>query len=489
MQILGEMRAFIERHSLFAAGDPLVVALSGGADSLCLLHALRRMGYRVLAAHLDHQLRPESGAEAEAVAAVCQRLGVPLVSEARAAGRAAGEGGSVEAAARELRYRFLADVARAKGIQTIVTGHTADDQAETVLMHFLRGAGPMGLKGMRPATPLGEWVGVPAGDGLTLTRPLLPIRRQATQAYCFEVGLQPIEDASNKDRAFTRNRLRLDMLPRLKSFNPGIQANLLRIAEIMSAVDALIQGLVDARWPEVVEARPDGCLRIRTSAFGDMELALQRALLRRAVGETCADSRDLSFDVLEGARRFVLRGSGGQRHTLQGGMELLKTREAAILRQEGQRLGWGEYPQLEAEGPIPIPVPGTVLLANGWHLSARRRHVRAGGWGRLVPRGERRRIALDEGCVPGDLRLRAPQHGDRLQPFGMQGSVKVARFLMDHHIPRGARRMWPLLLKGEHILWVVGLRMAESGRMDEGTRGAIVLELTGPEGGNDGTAL
>ncbi len=487
MQILSEIQgrvgAFVREHALFSEGDRLLVALSGGPDSLCLLDVLRRMGYAVLAAHLDHRLRPESGEEAHRVARICRRLGVTVTIEARDASVLAEEVGSVEEAARLLRYRFLADVAREQGIRIMVTGHTADDQAETVLMHFLRGAGPAGLRGMKPATPLGEWVGVAHSDGLTLARPLLPITRRATRAYCLQAGLDPIQDASNLDPAFTRNRLRLELLPQLRTFNPDINSNLVRMADIMSAVESLVERLVADDWPEVVSMRSDGTVQIKVDAFADLDLALQRALLRRCVKGMEPDMRDLSYDHLEGGRQFILRGGTGGRHTLPAGLELLAIPGGVVLRREAQVLAWPEFPQLEARGPVPLSVPGEVSIGGGWRLTSRREAPGAGGWADLIFPADRSRVALGSGSVREDLHLRAPLPGDRFRPFGMRGSVKVAKFLMDQKIPHGARRRWPLLLSGGNILWVVGLRMAEAGRLDEASRSAVILELLAPEGG------
>jgi tRNA(Ile)-lysidine synthase len=482
-EIRGDIGAFVRRHTLFTKADRLLVAVSGGPDSLCLLDVLRRMGYEILAAHLDHQLRPESGAEAGRVAQICRRLEVPVILAARDASTLAEGGRSLEEAARLVRYRFLAQVARDEGIRIIVTGHTADDQAETVLMHFLRGAGPAGLRGMKPATRLGEWVGVAMGDGLTLARPLLPITRQSTRAYCSQIGLDPIQDASNLDPAFTRNRLRLELLPELRTFNPQIDSNLVRIADIMSAVEALVERLVDARWPEVVAGRSEGGVHIKAGPFGKLEVALQRALLRRCLKRTNPDMRDVSYELLEGGRRFILRGGAGERHTLRAGLELLAIPGGVVLRREDQPLAWPGFPQLTASGPIPLSVPGHVALGRGWRLTSRREMLGTAGWAHLISSLGRRSVALDGGSARGDMYLRAPLPGDRFRPFGMRGSVKVAKFLMDHKIPRGARGRWPLLLCGDNILWVVGLRMAEAGRLDKASQSAVVLELLAPEGG------
>ncbi|MEN6478284.1 MAG: tRNA lysidine(34) synthetase TilS, partial [Anaerolineales bacterium] len=213
------------REALRAAGQPaaggaLVVAVSGGADSLCLLHALHalapELGYRLQVAHLDHGLRAAAAEDAAWVAALCARWGLPCtVGQAQVRALAEAEGRSLEEAARLARYRFLARVALRVGARAVAVGHTADDQAETLLLHLVRGAGLTGLVGMAPAAPwpLPEDV---ASAALTLLRPLLAVSRQDTVSYCAALGLTPRKDETNADPAYTRNRLRLELLPVLR---------------------------------------------------------------------------------------------------------------------------------------------------------------------------------------------------------------------------------------------------------------------------------
>jgi tRNA(Ile)-lysidine synthase len=204
-----------------APGAPLIVAVSGGPDSLALLHMLARQSLlpaeALLVAHLDHALRPSSAAEAHFVAATAAEWGVAGRVE-RVDVRTLAETGrlTLEAAARQARYDFLARVVTEAGGRAIATGHTADDQAETVLMHILRGSGTAGLRGMLPASP------VPGHPHLTLLRPWLRASRAEIVAYCQEHRLRPITDESNTDPAYFRNRLRHELLPLLAAYNPHV---------------------------------------------------------------------------------------------------------------------------------------------------------------------------------------------------------------------------------------------------------------------------
>ena len=255
------MRTYAQRYRLFNPGETVVVGVSGGPDSLCLLHLLRRLAPELRlwlhVAHLHHGLR---GAEADADAAFVAELadcwGLPCtVGRIDVAALAREAGLSLEEAARQARYRFLAEVAEAGGASTLSVGHNADDQAETVLMHFLRGSGAAGLRGMLPRTPLDDYRLFPAEDGdlgdslslsgprvavsprLHLVRPLLAIPRTDIESYCAEYRLAPRFDRSNEDTTFFRNRLRHELLPILAAVAPslGVPAQLLLIPCALAA--------------------------------------------------------------------------------------------------------------------------------------------------------------------------------------------------------------------------------------------------------------
>ncbi len=233
MTLFQAVRDTIERHSLLEPGDSLVVGVSGGADSLCLLHLLARLraefDLALHVAHLNHQLRGErAAADAEFVRRTAVEWGVPVtVSSTDVAILAHERGVGVEEAARQARYAFLAGLAGDTGAGAIAVGHNADDQAETVLMHLLRGAGPAGLRGMSPRLALaGLAPDLPSAAHVTLIRPLLEARRPAIEAYCREYRLQPRFDHSNLDTTLFRNRLRHEVLPVLEAVAPGVGGRL-----------------------------------------------------------------------------------------------------------------------------------------------------------------------------------------------------------------------------------------------------------------------
>ncbi|MEK7682407.1 MAG: tRNA lysidine(34) synthetase TilS, partial [Chloroflexota bacterium] len=276
----GVVSAFVKAHGLAGRAGPLVVGVSGGPDSVCLLHILaslqRKLGLSLHVAHLDHGLR---GAEAEADAAYVARLtaemGVPATVEKRdvSAYRRGRKGLSLEMAAREVRYAFFADVMRAQSASTLALAHTGADQAETVLLHVLRGSGLGGVRGLRPVGPWPQRAGDPSWK---VVRPLLGVSRAQTESYCRAHALEPRADASNRDLSFLRNRVRWDLLPVLRRYNPRIESALARLARAASDDMDYIDARAAEAWPTVV--RPDGIggLVFDAQGFAQLPAALQR---------------------------------------------------------------------------------------------------------------------------------------------------------------------------------------------------------------------
>ena len=325
---------------------PVLVGVSGGPDSLCLLDGLARLQFPVIAAHFDHRLRPESAQEAERVRAAAGALGVPFTGGSGDVAQVAREEHrSLEEAARELRYRFLFAQAQRFSAQAVAVGHTADDQVETVLMHLLRGAGLNGLQGMRFRSLAPAWNGA-----VPLVRPLLGFWRAETLAYCQERGLQPVFDPTNQDVAFFRNRLRHELIPALESYQPQVRQNVWRMAQILAGEDAILQASAQAAWNAcLVEARA-GTVVLRQAEFRAMEVGLQRRVLRQAVGDLqeVGDLRDVDFDTVERAIRFALRKragsvdlSQGLRLTVEGGRMLVSAGDPPLS---------ADWPQLAAAG-------------------------------------------------------------------------------------------------------------------------------------------
>src|SRR5437764_1216162 len=289
INMLETVTAFIERHHLFPSHGTIIVAVSGGADSLCLLHILNRLcgpgkhypHPRLHVAHLNHKLRGEAGTEDAAyVARIASAWGLAVTTgEIDVPALAREERRSLEDAARTARYRFLREVAQG---QPIAVGHHAGDQVETLLLHWLRGSGLEGMVGMLPRQQ-------------DIIRPLLEVSHAEIVAYCQQHGLAPLEDASNSDVRFLRNRIRHELLPLLESMHPGIRSTLLRNAQVVRVDAEWIEEQVNNAWPAVVVSENEDSIKLNASALLALPLSLQRHLLRRVTAQLNAGQSPLEL--------------------------------------------------------------------------------------------------------------------------------------------------------------------------------------------------
>ena len=272
---------YIDKHQLLPSSGEVIIAVSGGADSLCLLHLLNQLcgtdkrypEVRLHAAHLNHKLRGEaSDQDAATVAGIVKSWGLECTSgEVDVAELARVERRSLEDAARSARYRFLREVAQGK---PIAVAHHADDQVETLLLHFLRGSGLTGMVGMLPRQQ-------------DIIRPLLEVSHAQTVAYCQEHGIEPLEDLSNSDPRFLRNRIRHELVPLLESLNPGFDSTLLRNAGVIGMDVEWLEAQIDACWPTVISSEQEDRITLLREALSSLPLSLQRHLLRRVTAHLC----------------------------------------------------------------------------------------------------------------------------------------------------------------------------------------------------------
>jgi tRNA(Ile)-lysidine synthase len=469
-------------HEAASAGAPppveattrLVVAVSGGADSLALLHLLTHSSLHpqknIVAAHLDHALRPSSAAEAEQVAQWATGWGVSCrLGRVEVGALAAGAGLSLEAAARQARYQFLAGVAAAEGASAVLTGHTADDQAETVLMRLIRGTGVMGLGAMRPVSPL------PGGPGLTLLRPLLTTSRAEILKYCRAHDLQPIEDESNADPAFFRNRIRHELLPYLATFNPQIKERLRSLAAIVAADRELLEGLAAKVWPTLRPGSGPGWLALDRPAWLELPLSQRRATLQRALAELAATGEEIGFLTLEQARQVAERGQTGAESHLPAA--LLLTVGYGRLYLSAGPLPLDQWPQLPAAEAYPLVVPGHLPLAAGWRLEARA--VTDVGPLAITANEDPLQAFLDASAAP--LTVRPRNAGERFQPLGMAGaSAALKEVMINRKIPAAARPLWPIVATPDHLAWLAGHTLDERVRVMPATSQLIHLRLHPP---------
>lgn len=463
--LLDSVRSALARHHLLQPGKSVVAAVSGGPDSLCLLHLLARLretgGPAVHVAHLDHGFRgAQSAAEAQVVAHIARAWGMPATIEyADVPALAAETGDNRQAAARAARYAFLGRVAQDAGAAAVLVAHHADDQAETVLLHLLHGAGLAGLRGMREALPWAEWCPPaersPAASGPLLLRPLLDTSRADIEAYCAAHRLEPCHDPSNTSPAYTRNRLRADLLPALAAYNPHIAAALGRTARICADDYDYMQQQLDAAWPTLADERP-GALLLRAAPWAALHPALQRYALRRAAACLLDGTGDLSYEQVEAAREAAAQGVGRQ-HTLARGISLRVEHHGLLLRVaealHTAPMAGDALPQLQNDA-VSLAVPGAVPLSAVWCAEA------GSGAPPTLPADPPWRwwVLLAAERLDGPLCLRRRRPGDRFRPAGGRGSRRLQDFFVDSKLPQELRAAWPILATPTSIVWVAGLR-------------------------------
>lgn len=429
----------IERHSLFRADSTVIVAVSGGVDSVTLLDylAMRRdLGLRIVVAHLNHSLRgEESDADEELVREISAEYGARFERcrvDVKAMAR--NERLSLEEAGREARYRFFADLASRCNASAVALAHHRDDQAETVLMRLLRGSGPAGLRGM----------GYRSGNGLYV-RPFLDADRSAIEEYAAARGLRFRTDSSNSDPRFLRNRVRLQLLPLLGEYNPEIVSRLADTAAIMAADEELLSESVSRCWEAAGRMDSDGvsadCARLRNESSG-MRLRIYRHALTLLAGT----SRRIAYRHLRAIDDLMLSGSPNGRLHLPGGLTAIRSYET--IRFAPDRRIEAALPYefiISGTGQYDLPHGGRVVVAavDGTEAGA-----------------SRLRLTVSLGAFPFPWTIRTFRPGDRLVPSGMTGHKKVKDLFIDLKVPSSIRSSLPLFYSGSTLFWVAGVRAA-----------------------------
>ncbi len=448
------------RFSMIDRGDLVLVAVSGGPDSVALLHALWTMrddlGITLHVAHLNHSFRgEESDADAEytrglaselGLSATIEKVDVPLIQSALRV--------SPEEAARMARYEFLEKTAESVGASRIAVAHTADDQCETVLLNVLRGAGIDGLSGMPPVRG-------------KIIRPLIEVRRKEVETYLADRGLVPRQDSTNLTPAYTRNRIRLELLPSLRQdFNSDMDAGLLRLAELARADTAYLNSEADAVLAQIMPSSEDNSLLLDAAKLAECALPIRRRVVRLAVKRLRGEIADIGYvhveeflRLLDFGKDFVYGFPGGT-YAKRTGCEL------ALQCGLPVEMPISYCCELAVPGETAVPEIEVVIVAE---LSKHRvDHIRPRSGSEVV---------LDFAAVQGRVTVRNWQPGDRMRPLGLGGSKKVQDIFTDAKIPRAARCRVPLIVDEEKALWVAGLAISDEVKVTENTEEFLEIKV------------
>ncbi len=436
----------------------MVVAVSGGADSVALLDILSSMPdlrLDLVVAHLDHGLRgTESDGDAAFVEQLAasyhlpckiKRLDVKEISKLRKL--------SLEEAGRNARYEWFDEVAKDCSARAIALGHHADDQAETFLLRLFRGSGATGLASMRLQTFAGY------------VRPLLPLTRAEIQDYLERRGLSCRHDSSNDETVFLRNRIRHECLPYLRTFNPAMSERLINTAEALAADEAVLEKLVDGLFPRL--SRTDSNEIVLNVPAVRSELpGLRYRLYRRALQLSRRDLAHIATTHLRQIDRLAHSARTQGEQSLPGGFSVLRSYDELRFLPTEKKQGREAW-------EIRIDGPGRYLLPDGREISICLT-APPENWESVPPF----RAYFDPAAFPFPWTLRTFRPGDRFRPFGMTGTRKVKDFLIDRKIPLSVRYRTPLLFAAEELIWLCGLRVSESGRVQPGTREVAEVAIT-----------
>jgi tRNA(Ile)-lysidine synthase len=472
-KILRTVRHTIAVHRMLAAGDALLIAVSGGMDSVAMVHVLRTLAVdfsiRLAIAHLNHGLRHEdSDRDADFVAELARRLELPFYVEKRNVRQFQRTAHlSLEEAARNVRYDFLEKTAAKYGFNKIATGHHCNDNAELVLMNLLRGSGPLGLSGIAPTR------------GGKIVRPLIDLKHSEIVDYTVEKKLSFVTDKSNADLSFTRNRIRHHLIPELeKTYNPAIIKALNRLGTIMRAEDHWVENILSKDFNKCISVKGPDTVCIDLVQLEGLAAAAGRRIIRRAILAVKLDLRRITLAHIDAVLTLIDKSPGEGCLNLPDGIRVvLKSAELTIHNSQSD----DTISSFESNGSAVIDyqysiTPPGALSIRETGASIQLTEIGADDLPDFRTVGKNLAyIDMDNLQLP--LVVRNIRPGDRFSPLGVKGTQKVKKYFIDNKIPRTQRRLSPLLLSGGKIIWVAGHRIDNCVKVVSASRRILKAEL------------
>ena len=455
---LQKIKRTISRHRMIFEGDSVIVAVSGGPDSVCLLHVLHELKaelhIHLVVAHFDHGLRPaEDESETAFVRGLAESLNLPFET-AKGHLLAKRARGSKEEVARTARYSFLEKVRKKHKARKIALGHNLNDQAETIVMRLLRGSGPSGLTGIPPCR-----------DG-SIFRPLIEIERTEIENCLKAKKLASVTDSSNLKTDYLRNKIRLELMPLLEQHQPQLVHLLGQTAEILRDEDDYLERIAEAWLKKEVTRNPDNAFQLSTASFLALPVALRRRVIRNVIGKAKKDLRRISWDHIEAIQRLAQSEKPQAALNLPGRLTVKRTYDHLIFSASVKGNPRPFHYTLDG--------PGTYDLKEiGRSISVEETKNRKG----LRFRGSARTAFLDAGKLRFPLTLRTFKPGDRFIPFGMEGHKKLKDFFVDLKVPMEQRHSTPILCCDDTPVWVCGFRIDDRFKVTPDTKRVLKTSI------------
>lgn len=451
---------------MLSAGEKVLVSVSGGPDSICLLNLLYnlqpRLGCELAVFHLNHKLRKAAAQEQIFVQKVCKRLGLPCFTKGFAIRKYAEKNNlNIEAAASQIRYQLLSSLAKKLSCQKIALGHTADDQAETVLMKLIRGSGITGLGGIFPVKQAEE-----SGQS-KIIRPLIEISHQEVLAYLKSQHLSYCLDISNLDQRYFRNRVRLQLLPQLEKYNPRIRKSLVQISFFCQKLEEYFQQETLKIFPALAKCLP-GKIIIDFNKLLCYNYVTQTYIIKKALGLLKPKS-EINFAHISSILNLT---QSGKQIQLPDNLIVQRLYDKLVLNYEKKKSLKIPTAGLKIPGVTFIPELNLKIT-----VTIRKSKI----FNKSLIQRDKRKIFLDQDKIKSPLFIRLRKKGDRFSPFGGHGSRKLKDFFINEKIPRPERERIPLLIGNDKIIWVIGYRRAATAPVTENTKNILAIKAKSNE--------
>ncbi len=452
---------FIKKHAMIENGDTVLIAVSGGADSMALLnglHALQsQLNCNLHVVHIDHSLRHDSANDAEYVRKHASRLEISFSLHTIDVSQLSKEWKlSIEAAARKVRYEFYETTCAKTGATKVALGHHKDDIAETVLMNLIRGTGSTGLKGIAPIR-----------DGKYI-RPLATFTRKDIETYLKSIDIVTKEDPTNTDKQFLRNRIRHELIPILEQdYNPNIKNGLCRTAEILGSETEYLETIAQQTYTECKQTDSNpASIVLNRQKFQQNHIALQRRILRYAISDIMGQLNDISYDHCQTILDIIHGEKPNAKFTLRDEFTFKRAYQELIFERTSDKFNDFEY-ILNIPGKTILSIPNAVITVTFVDMAT--------DCVPSIPDGVNEAM-FDCSKINYPLSVRNRRQGDRFQPFGMQGTKKVKDYFIDKKVPQDQRNRIPLLISGDELMWVIGFNTNEKFRIQNTTKRCLHLQ-------------